>query len=383
MSKENAERSKPSVIVGSMGHAGHGKTTLIAAMTTVLAKNYGDATQGAAVKQVEYDTDIRHYVHLDCVGHTDDVTSMITDVARMDVAILVVDSVEGPMAQTREYLSLARQVDVPYLIVFINKCDMVDEERIERVEVEVRKLLSEYDFSNDDIPVIKGSALGALQGEVKWEEGIIKLAHSLDDLMPASIPAEYQPFLMPIDEVVAIPGRGTVVTGLIQTGIVKVNEEIEVVGVGIIGRRTALCLGIEMSRKLMNEGRAGECVGILLGGLNGDEVERGQVLAKPVVLPSFIMPIKETFAIPGRGMVVTGLIERGIVKINEEIEVVGIKERKKAICLGIEMSHKVLNEGRAGESVGILLGGINSDEVEHVQVLIKPSKITPHPKTKE
>ena len=296
MSKAKFERSKPHVNVGTIGHVDHGKTTLTAAISTVLSKTYGgEARDFAAIdnapeerergitintSHIEYDTPTRHYAHVDCPGHADYVKNMITGAAQMDGAILVVASTDGPMPQTREHILLSRQVGVPFIIVFMNKCDMVDdEELLELVEMEVRELLSEYDFPGDDLPVIQGSALKALEGEPEWEAKIIELAEALDTYIPEPERDIDKPFLLPIEDVFSISGRGTVVTGRVERGIIKVGDEVEIVGIHDTTKTT--CTGVEMFRKLLDEGRAGENCGILLRGTKRDEVERGQVLAKP------------------------------------------------------------------------------------------------------
>jgi elongation factor Tu len=296
VSKEKFERNKPHVNVGTIGHVDHGKTTLTAAITNVLAKHFGgkafafdqidkapeERERGITINtsHVEYDTAIRHYAHVDCPGHADYVKNMITGAAQMDGAILVVAATDGPMPQTREHILLGRQVGIPYMIVFMNKCDMVDdEELLELVEMEVRELLTEYDFPGDDLPVVRGSALKALEGDAAWEEKIIELAHHLDTYIPEPERAIDQPFLMPIEDVFSIAGRGTVVTGRVERGIVKVGETVEIVGIKDTVSTT--CTGVEMFRKLLDEGRAGENVGALLRGVKREEVERGQVLAKP------------------------------------------------------------------------------------------------------
>ncbi|GLS92465.1 elongation factor Tu 2 [Psychromonas marina] len=296
MSKEKFERNKPHVNVGTIGHVDHGKTTLTAAITNVLAKaNGGEAKDFASIdnapeerergitistSHVEYDTDTRHYAHVDCPGHADYVKNMITGAAQMDGGILVVAATDGPMPQTREHILLSRQVGVPHLVVFMNKCDMVDdEELLELVEMEVRELLSEYDFPGDDLPVIQGSALKALEGEAEWEEKILELAAALDAYIPLPERDIDKPFILPIEDVFSISGRGTVVTGRVERGIIKVGEEIEIIGLKETTKTT--CTGVEMFRKLLDEGRAGENVGVLLRGTKRDEIERGQVLAKP------------------------------------------------------------------------------------------------------
>ena len=296
MSKEKFERTKTHVNVGTIGHVDHGKTTLTAAITNVLAKRFGgeakafdqidnapeEKARGITINtsHVEYDTETRHYAHVDCPGHADYVKNMITGAAQMDGAILVVAATDGPMPQTREHILLARQVGVPYIIVFLNKCDMVDdEELLDLVEMEVRELLNEYKFPGDDTPIIRGSALKALEGDAKWEEKIIELAKTLDSYIPDPVRELDKPFLLPIEDVFSISGRGTVVTGRVERGVVRVNDELEIVGIKETQKTT--CTGVEMFRKILDEGRAGENIGVLLRGTKRDEVERGQVLAKP------------------------------------------------------------------------------------------------------
>jgi len=299
MAKEVFQRTKPHVNIGTIGHVDHGKTTLTAAITKVLAERVaGNADKVKSFDQidnapeekergitinsahVEYETANRHYAHVDCPGHADYVKNMVTGAAQMDGAILVVASTDGPMPQTREHILLARQVGVPYIVVFLNKCDMVDdEELLDLVEMEVRDLLSEYDFPGDDTPIIRGSALGALNGEAKWEEKVIELANTLDSYIPDPVRDIDHPFLLPIEDVFSISGRGTVVTGRVERGIIHVGDEIEIVGIRDTAKTT--CTGVEMFRKLLDEGRAGDNVGILLRGTKREEVERGQVVAKP------------------------------------------------------------------------------------------------------
>ncbi len=296
MSKEKFERTKPHVNVGTIGHVDHGKTTLTAAMTMVCAEERGsevrlfDQIDNApeerergitiATAHVEYESDNRHYAHVDCPGHADYVKNMITGAAQMDGAILVVGADDGPMPQTREHILLARQVGVPYILVYMNKADLVDdEELLELVEMEVRELLSAYDFPGDDTPIITGSALKAMQGEDSeyGKESIRKLITAMDEYIPQPERDTDKPFLMPIEDVFSISGRGTVVTGRIERGIIKVGEEVEIVG--IKDTEKTVCTGVEMFRKLLDEGRAGDNVGVLLRGIKRDEVERGQVLA--------------------------------------------------------------------------------------------------------
>ena len=296
MAKEKFERSKPHVNIGTIGHVDHGKTTLTAAISKVLsdkgwAKKVDFDQIDAAPEEkergitintahIEYETEKRHYAHVDCPGHADYVKNMITGAAQMDGAILVVSAADGPMPQTREHILLSRQVGVPYIVVFLNKADMVDdEELLELVEMEVRELLNEYGFPGDDIPIIRGSALGALNGEEKWVEKILELMEAVDNYIPTPERAIDQPFLMPIEDVFTITGRGTVVTGRVERGVIKVGEEIEIVGIKPTTKTT--CTGVEMFRKLLDQGQAGDNIGVLLRGTKKEEVERGQVLAKP------------------------------------------------------------------------------------------------------
>ena len=298
MAKGKFERTKPHVNVGTIGHVDHGKTTLTAAITHVLSKKFGgeaknydqidaapeEKARGITINtaHVEYETANRHYAHVDCPGHADYVKNMITGAAQMDGAILVVSAADGPMPQTREHILLARQVGVPYIIVFMNKCDMVDdEELLELVEMEIRELLTKYDFPGDDIPIIKGSALKAVEGDQGdlGEPSIFRLAEALDTYIPQPERALDGAFLMPVEDVFSISGRGTVVTGRIERGIIKVGEEIEIVGLKPTLKTT--CTGVEMFRKLLDQGQAGDNVGVLLRGTKREEVERGQVLAKP------------------------------------------------------------------------------------------------------
>jgi elongation factor Tu len=298
MAKEKFERTKPHVNVGTIGHVDHGKTTLTAAITTILSKKFGGAAKkydeidsspeekarGITINtaHVEYETATRHYAHVDCPGHADYVKNMITGAAQMDGAILVVSAADGPMPQTREHILLARQVGVPYIIVYMNKADMVDDaELLELVEMEIRELLSKYDFPGDDTPIVIGSALKALEGDQSdiGEPSIIKLAEALDSYIPEPERAIDKPFLMPVEDVFSISGRGTVVTGRVERGIIKVGEEIEIVG--IVPTLKTTCTGVEMFRKLLDQGQAGDNVGVLLRGTKREEVQRGQVLAKP------------------------------------------------------------------------------------------------------
>ncbi|CAN5884874.1 elongation factor Tu [soil metagenome] len=297
MAKSKFERTKPHANIGTIGHIDHGKTTLTAAITNVLHKHNPnvdtmafDAIDNApeerargitiSVSHVEYETDNRHYAHVDCPGHADYVKNMITGAAQMDGAILVVSAADGPMPQTREHVLLARQVGVPSIVVFLNKADMVDdEELLELVELEVRELLSSYEFDGDNIPVITGSALGALNGEEQYEQSVLDLMAAVDDYIPQPEREIDKPYLMPVEDVFSITGRGTVVTGRVEQGIVKVGETVEIVGINDTTKTTVT--GVEMFRKLLDEGRAGDNIGVLLRGTKKDDVQRGQVLAKP------------------------------------------------------------------------------------------------------
>jgi elongation factor Tu len=298
MAKGKFERTKPHVNVGTIGHVDHGKTTLTAAITTILSKKFGgtakaydqidaapeEKARGITINtaHVEYETSKRHYAHVDCPGHADYVKNMITGAAQMDGAILVVSAADGPMPQTREHILLARQVGVPYIIVYLNKCDMVDDaELLELVDMEVRELLSKYDFPGDDVPIIQGSALKALEGDLgeQGEASVMALAEALDSYIPTPERAIDKPFLLPIEDVFSISGRGTVVTGRVERGIVKVGEEVEIVGIKPTVK--TICTGVEMFRKLLDQGQAGDNVGVLLRGVKREDVERGQVLAKP------------------------------------------------------------------------------------------------------
>jgi elongation factor Tu len=296
VAKEKFERDKPHVNVGTIGHIDHGKTTLTAAITTVLAEKMGGEARSfeeidnapeekergitIATSHVEYQTENRHYAHVDCPGHADYVKNMITGAAQMDGAILVVSAADGPMPQTREHILLARQVGVPYIVVFLNKADMVDdEELLELVEVEVRELLSEYDFPGDDIPFITGSALKALEGDEAYKEKIVELAAALDSYIPEPVRELDKPFLMPVEDVFSITGRGTVATGRVEQGIVNTGDTVEIVGVH--DSTSTVVTGVEMFRKILDQGQAGDNVGCLLRGTKREEIERGQVLCKP------------------------------------------------------------------------------------------------------
>ena len=306
MAKEKYQRTKPHVNVGTIGHVDHGKTTLTAAITQVLSKRITgievrsfDSIDNApeerergitiATAHVEYETEARHYAHVDCPGHADYIKNMVTGAAQMDGAILVVAATDGPMPQTREHILLARQVGVPYIVVFLNKVDMVDdEELLELVEMEVRELLDQYEFPGDDIPIISGSALGALNGESEWEDKVVELMDAVDSYIPTPDRELDKPFLMPVEDVFSITGRGTVVTGRIERGVIKVGEAVEIIGMQE-EKQTTTCTGVEMFRKLLDSGEAGDNVGLLLRGTDKDEVERGMV----VVAPGSVTPHKE------------------------------------------------------------------------------------------
>ncbi|MGA0303906.1 MAG: elongation factor Tu, partial [Schleiferiaceae bacterium] len=297
MAKETFQRTKPHVNVGTIGHVDHGKTTLTAAITTVMAKTYGGVAQAfdqidnapeerergitIATAHVEYESGERHYAHVDCPGHADYVKNMVTGAAQMDGAILVVAATDGPMPQTREHILLARQVGVPQIVVFMNKVDLVDdEELLELVELEVRELLSSYEFDGDDIPVIQGSALGALNGEAQWEEKVVELIQAVDTTIPTPERDVDKPFLMPVEDVFSITGRGTVATGRIERGVLKLNDEIEIVGI-VEDPMKSVVTGIEMFRRLLDQGQAGDNAGILLRGIDKEQIQRGMVLCKP------------------------------------------------------------------------------------------------------
>ncbi|MEQ8883315.1 MAG: elongation factor Tu [Balneola sp.] len=297
MAKETFQRTKPHVNVGTIGHVDHGKTTLTSSITTVMAKTYGGVAQAfdqidnapeerergitIATAHVEYESEERHYAHVDCPGHADYVKNMVTGAAQMDGAILVVAATDGPMPQTREHILLARQVGVPQVVVFMNKVDLVDdEELLELVELEVRELLSSYEFDGDEIPVIQGSALGALNGEAQWEEKVVELMKAVDETIPTPERDVDKPFLMPVEDVFSITGRGTVATGRIERGVLKLNDEIEIVGI-VEAPMKSVVTGIEMFRRLLDQGQAGDNAGILLRGINKEDLQRGMVLCKP------------------------------------------------------------------------------------------------------
>ena len=297
MAKEKLDRSKPHVNIGTIGHVDHGKTTLTAAITTVLhkaglseLKSFDSIDNAPEEKErgitintshVEYTTEMRHYAHVDCPGHADYVKNMVTGAAQMDGAIIVVAATDGPMPQTREHILLARQVNVPRLVVFMNKCDLVDdEEMLELVEMEVRELLEFYEFDGDNTPVIQGSALGALNGDPKWEEKVLELMEAVDNWIPIPPRDVDKPFLMPVEDVFSITGRGTVATGRIETGVIKTGEEVQIIGLGAAGKKSVIT-GVEMFRKILDEGQAGDNVGLLLRGIDKDSIKRGMVITHP------------------------------------------------------------------------------------------------------
>ena len=303
MAKEKFDRSKPHVNIGTIGHVDHGKTTLTAAITTVLAKkglselrSFDSIDNAPEEKErgitintshVEYSTANRHYAHVDCPGHADYVKNMVTGAAQMDGAIIVVAATDGPMPQTREHILLARQVNVPKLVVFMNKCDMVDdEEMLELVEMEMRELLSFYDFDGDNTPIIRGSALGALNGDPKWEDKVMELMEAVDTWIPLPPRDVDKPFLMPVEDVFSITGRGTVATGRIEAGIVKVGEEVQIIGLGADGKKSVVT-GVEMFRKLLDQGEAGDNVGLLLRGIDKNEIKRGMVMTSTYCTSTF------------------------------------------------------------------------------------------------
>ncbi|WP_455498908.1 elongation factor Tu [Coprobacter sp.] len=297
MAKEQFQRTKPHVNIGTIGHVDHGKTTLTAAITTVLAKkglselrSFDSIDNAPEEKErgitintshVEYETSKRHYAHVDCPGHADYVKNMVTGAAQMDGAIIVVAATDGPMPQTREHILLARQVNVPRIVVFMNKCDMVDdEEMLELVEMEMRELLSSYEYDGDNTPIIRGSALGALNGEAQWEDKVMELMDAVDEWIPLPPRDIDKPFLMPVEDVFSITGRGTVATGRIETGVIKVGDEVQIIGLGAEGKKSVVT-GVEMFRKLLDQGEAGDNVGLLLRGIDKNEIKRGMVICHP------------------------------------------------------------------------------------------------------
>ena len=386
MAKEKFERTKPHVNVGTIGHVDHGKTTLTAAIATVLSKKFGgeakaydqidaapeEKARGITINtaHVEYETANRHYAHVDCPGHADYVKNMITGAAQMDGAILVVSAADGPMPQTREHILLSRQVGVPYIIVFLNKADMVDDaELLELVEMEVRELLSKYEFPGDDTPIIKGSAKLALEGDTGelGEQAIMKLADALDSYIPTPERAIDGAFLMPVEDVFSISGRGTVVTGRIERGIVKVGEEIEIVGIKPTVKTT--CTGVEMFRKLLDQGQAGDNVGVLLRGTKREDVQRGQVLCKPGSIKPHTHFTGEIYVLSkdegGRHTpFFNNYRPQFYFRTTDVTGAIELPEGKEMVM--------------PGDNVGLLLRGTKREDVERGQVLCKPGSIKPH-----
>ena len=361
MAKEKFDRSKEHVNIGTIGHVDHGKTTLTAAISTVLAGRNGNVKvdfdnidkapeereRGITINtaHIEYSTDKRHYAHVDCPGHADYVKNMITGAAQMDGAILVIAATDGPMAQTREHILLSRQVGVPRMVVFLNKCDMVDdEELLDLVEMEVRELLTEYGYDGDNTPIIRGSALKALEGDPAWTGKIMELMDAVDTWIETPARDTEKPFLMPIEDVFTITGRGTVVTGRVERGQLKLHDEVEIVG--LKPTKKTVVTGIEMFRKQLDYAESGDNAGVLLRGIAREEVERGQL------------------------------------KLNDEVEIVGIRPTQKTVVTGIEMFRKQLDYAEAGDNAGVLLRGIAREDVERGQVLAKPGRVTPHNKFK-
>jgi elongation factor Tu len=395
MSKAKFERTKPHVNVGTIGHVDHGKTTLTAAITKVMAeasggefKNYADIDNAPeerergitiATAHVEYETTNRHYAHVDCPGHADYVKNMITGAAQMDGAILVVNAADGPMPQTREHILLSRQVGVPYIIVYLNKADMVDDaELIELVEMEVRELLDSYDFPGDDTPIIVGSALKALEGDTSeiGAPSIHRLTQAMDEYFPEPQRAIDGAFLMPIEDVFSISGRGTVVTGRVERGIVKVGDELEIVGIKDTQKTT--CTGVEMFRKLLDQGQAGDNVGVLLRGTKREDVDRGQVLAHPGTIKPHTKFEAEVYILSkdegGRHTpFFNGYRPQFYFRTTD---VTGACE----LPSGVEMFRNLLDQGQAGDNVGVLMRGTKREEVDRGQVLAHPGTIKPHTK---
>ena len=363
MAKAKFERTKPHVNIGTIGHVDHGKTTTTAAITKYLGllgkakyEAYDQIDSAPEEKErgitintahVEYETDKRHYAHVDCPGHADYVKNMITGAAQMDGAILVVSAADGPMPQTREHILLARQVGVKYIVVYLNKCDMVDDpELLELVEMEVRDLLSSYDFPGDEIPIIKGSSLKVLESTSTDPNDPVyapmkELMDAVDSYIPTPDRPVDQPFLMPIEDVMTISGRGTVVTGRVERGTVKLQDEVEIVGLSKEPKKTTIT-GVEMFRKILDQAEAGDNIGALLRGIQRTEVERGTV------------------------------------KVGDTVEIVGIKDTRSAVITGVEMFRKLLDQAEAGDNIGVLLRGIAREDIVRGQVLAKPKSVTPH-----
>ena len=430
MAKEKFVRTKPHVNIGTIGHVDHGKTTLTSAITTVLAqqglaqKKAYDEIDGAPEEKargitintchVEYETAKRHYAHVDCPGHADYVKNMITGAAQMDGAILVIAATDGPMAQTREHILLSRQVGVPRLIVFLNKCDMVDdEELLELVEMEVRDLLNEYGYPGDDTPIIRGSALKALEGDPEAQKAIIKLMDTVDEYIPDPVRETDKPFLLPVEDVFTITGRGTVATGRVERGTLHLNDNLEILGVKYIVVYLNKCdmvddpellelVEMEVRDLLSEYGFPGDEIPIIKGSslkvLESTSTDPNDPVYAPMkelmdavdsYIPTperpidqpFLMPVEDVFTITGRGTVATGRVERGEVKLQDEVEIIGLTtERRKTVVTGVEMFRKLLDQAEAGDNIGVLLRGIDRKDIERGQVLCKPGTIHPHTK---
>ena len=380
MAKEEFVRTKPHVNIGTIGHVDHGKTTLTAAISKVLNEKLGTSEAVKSFDQIdnapeekergitinsahiEYETAKRHYAHVDCPGHADYVKNMVTGAAQMDGAILVCAATDGPMPQTREHVLLARQVNVPRLVVFLNKCDMVDdEEMLELVEMELHEILEQYGYE-EDTPIVRGSALGALNGVEKWVKSVETLMDTVDEWIQEPEREVDKPFLMPIEDVFSITGRGTVATGRIETGRCKVGDEVQLLGLG--EDKKSVITGVEKWVDKVME---------LMDAVDTWIQEPPRDLDKP-----FLMPIEDVFSITGRGTVATGRIETGRVKVGDETELLGLGEDKKCVVTGVEMFRKILEEGEAGDNVGLLLRGIDKNEIKRGMVLCHPGQIKPH-----
>ena len=389
MAKEKFDRSKSHVNIGTIGHVDHGKTTLTAAIATVLSKHGGGEAQsydsidnapeekerGITINtsHIEYETETRHYAHVDCPGHADYVKNMITGAAQMDGAILVVSAADGPMPQTREHILLSRNVGVPYIVVFLNKMDMVDdEELLELVEMEVRDLLSEYDFPGDDVPVIAGSALKALEGDESYEEKILELMAAVDEYIPTPERDTDKPFMMPVEDVFSITGRGTVATGRVERGEVRVGDEVEIVGIKDETSKTTVT-GVEMFRKLLDYAEAGDNIGALLRGVAREDIERGQVLAKPATITPHTKFKAEVYVLSKEE---GGRHTPFFTNYRPQFYF------RTTDVTGVEMFRKLLDYAEAGDNIGALLRGVAREDIERGQVLAKPATITPHTKFK-
>ncbi len=384
MAKAKFERNKAHCNIGTIGHVDHGKTTLTAAITKVLSVRVAGNTatdfenidkapeereRGITIStsHVEYETEHRHYAHVDCPGHADYVKNMITGAAQMDGAILVVAATDGVMAQTREHILLSRQVGVPYIVVFMNKCDMVDDpELLELVEMEIRELLNEYEFPGDDTPIIQGSALKALEDpNGEWGDKVMELMDAVDSYIPDPVRDTDKPFLMPVEDVFSITGRGTVATGRVERGTLHVSDEVEIVGIHEDVRKVVVT-GIEMFRKLLDEAQAGDNIGALLRGVQRTEIERGQVLIKPGSVTCHKKFTAQVYV---------------LTKDEDEVEIVGIHEDvRKVVVTGIEMFRKLLDEAQAGDNIGALLRGVQRNEIQRGQCLVKPGSVKCHNK---